>query len=57
MQIQEVNSTSNSIKLHRISAHSHIKGLGLNNEGIANPISQGFVGQKEAREVTLIPHI
>ncbi|KXN71093.1 RuvB-like 1 [Conidiobolus coronatus NRRL 28638] len=50
MQIQEVNSTSNSIKLHRISAHSHIKGLGLNNEGIANPISQGFVGQKEARE-------
>jgi len=35
----------------RIAPHSHIKGLGLNAEGIAASESSGFVGQESAREV------
>lgn len=34
----------------RIAAHSHIKGLGLSDDGTALPLSQGFVGQRAARE-------
>lgn len=30
--------------------HSHIKGLGLGDAGLALPIAQGFVGQRAARE-------
>ena len=47
MNIEDVKSNS---KTQRISAHSHVKGLGLNEEGIAEEIHQGLVGQKEARE-------
>ncbi|KAF7291903.1 DNA helicase [Mycena indigotica] len=34
----------------RIAPHSHIKGLGLTADGIANPDGAGFVGQINARE-------
>lgn len=34
----------------RIATHSHIKGLGLADDGTALEISQGFVGQRLARE-------
>jgi RuvB-like protein 1 (pontin 52) len=34
----------------RIAAHSHIKGLGLADDGTAMESSQGFVGQRNARE-------
>ena len=34
----------------RIAAHSHIKGLGLADDGTAMELSQGFVGQRPARE-------
>ncbi|KAN0062370.1 RuvB ATP-dependent DNA helicase pontin [Thecaphora frezii] len=34
----------------RIATHSHIKGLGLGDDGLALPAAQGFVGQKAARE-------
>ncbi|KAG8966764.1 RuvB ATP-dependent DNA helicase pontin [Tulasnella sp. 425] len=34
----------------RIAPHSHIKGLGLDNEGFALPSASGFVGQNIARE-------
>ncbi|KAK7472904.1 RuvB ATP-dependent DNA helicase pontin [Stygiomarasmius scandens] len=34
----------------RIAPHSHIKGLGLNAEGLASNDSSGFVGQTNARE-------
>eukprot|EP01082_Thalassiosira_pseudonana_P012469 g11196.t1 g11196 contig5:345462-347059(-) len=48
MKIEEVQSTS---KTTRISAHTHIKGLGLSPAtGIALPISSGLVGQTKARE-------
>jgi len=43
-----VKSTS---KTSRVSAHTHIKGLGLDPEtGIANPVGCGLVGQEKARE-------
>lgn len=38
MNIQEVKSTT---KTQRIAAHTHIKGLGLNNLGKAEEISCG----------------
>ncbi|KAK4688977.1 RuvB-like protein 1, partial [Tremellales sp. Uapishka_1] len=34
----------------RIATHSHIKGLGLADDGSAMEMSQGFVGQRVARE-------
>lgn len=39
-----------SRRFERIGAHSHIKGLGLTHEGKALTISDGMVGQIEARE-------
>ncbi|KJE96831.1 pontin [Capsaspora owczarzaki ATCC 30864] len=37
-------------KTKRVAAHSHVKGLGLDDNGDAQPISAGLVGQTEARE-------
>ncbi|WFD06779.1 RuvB ATP-dependent DNA helicase pontin [Malassezia vespertilionis] len=34
----------------RIATHSHIKGLGLDEHGVAIELARGFVGQKSARE-------
>ncbi len=36
--------------IRRISAHSHITGLGLDEKGHAKPIGDGLIGQEEARE-------
>jgi len=47
MKIQEVKSTS---KEQRIATHDHIKGLGLKDDGTAEAIAAGFVGQEIARE-------
>lgn len=47
MKIEEVKSTT---KTQRISAHSHVKGLGLDETGTAIPVSAGLVGQELARE-------
>ncbi|KAJ1526804.1 hypothetical protein ONE63_008375 [Megalurothrips usitatus] len=47
MKIEEVKSTA---KTQRISAHSHIKGLGLDENGLALDMAAGLVGQKDARE-------
>ena len=49
MKIEEVKSTT---KTQRIAAHSHIKGLGLDEDGKALPTAAGLVGQEDAREVT-----
>ena len=48
MKIEEVKSTA---KTQRISAHTHIKGLGLDENGMANQMAAGLVGQEMAREV------
>ena len=47
MKIEEVKST---VKTQRISAHSHVKGLGLNEKGEAVKVASGLVGQDQARE-------
>ena len=47
MQITEVQSTE---KVQRIATHSHIRGLGLNDNGTAIPNAAGLVGQEKARE-------
>ena len=47
MKIDEVKST---VKTQRISAHSHVKGLGLNENGEAITAASGLVGQGQARE-------
>lgn len=51
MKIEEVRSTT---KTQRVAAHTHIKGLGLDENGMAIPISSGLVGQEAAREVRLL---
>lgn len=50
MKIEEVKSTT---KTQRIAAHTHVKGLGLNESGVAIPIAAGLVGQEAAREVKI----
>ncbi|CAO1430831.1 unnamed protein product [Diamesa tonsa] len=47
MKIEEVKST---VKTQRIAAHSHVKGLGLDDAGVPLDIGSGLVGQKQARE-------
>jgi len=37
-------------KTTRVSAHTHVKGLGLDDAGFATPIGAGLVGQEKARE-------
>ena len=49
MKIEEVKSTT---KTQRIAAHSHVKGLGLDENGIALQTGAGLVGQENAREVS-----
>jgi RuvB-like protein 1 (pontin 52) len=47
MRIDQVDSAN---KIQRIATHTHIKGLGLREDGIAEPIAAGLVGQCSARE-------
>ncbi|KAK3257595.1 Ras and Rab interactor 1 [Cymbomonas tetramitiformis] len=47
MRIEEVQSTT---KKQRIATHTHIKGLGLEEDGTAIPMAAGWVGQEQARE-------
>ncbi|CAH1971484.1 unnamed protein product [Acanthoscelides obtectus] len=47
MKVEEVKSI---VKTQRISAHSHIKGLGLDENGFAIQAAAGLVGQEQARE-------
>merc|ERR1711923_398016 len=51
MKIDEVKST---VKTQRISAHSHVKGLGLNEAGEAIIAASGLVGQAQAREAAVL---
>ena len=47
MKIEEVKSTT---KTQRIASHTHVKGLGLKEDGYAEEIACGLVGQEKARE-------
>ena len=39
---------------NRIATHSHIKGLGLRDDGFAEQTAAGFIGQQQAREVVAL---
>lgn len=54
MKIEEVKSTA---KTQRISAHTHIKGLGLDENGLAIQSAAGLVGQELAREVSIFSEV
>jgi RuvB-like protein 1 len=43
--------TAGTARENRVAAHSHIKGLGLRDDGLADPTAGGFIGQTQAREV------
>lgn len=47
-KIEEVQSTT---KTQRVAVHTHVKGLGLDENGVALPVGAGLVGQERAREV------
>lgn len=47
MRIEEVKSTT---KTQRVASHTHIKGLGLKEDGTAEERANGLVGQEKARE-------
>eukprot|EP01068_Selenidium_serpulae_P014211 Selendium_serpulae@DN6070_c0_g1_i2.p2 len=47
MKVEEVRA---STKTQRVAAHSHVKGLGLRDDGTAEDIHMGMVGQQKARE-------
>lgn len=49
VQVSEVKDTQVT-RESRTAAHTHIKGLGLDENGIAKKIEGGFVGQNDARE-------
>lgn len=49
MKIEEVQSTT---KAARVAVHTHIKGLGLDESGLALPVAAGLVGQEKAREAS-----
>ena len=40
----------------RVASHSHIKGLGLDDDGFAQEDRNGFIGQRAAREVSHTHH-
>merc|ERR1711871_177562 len=47
MKIEEVKSTT---KAQRVAVHTHVKGLGLDDEGNAVQCASGLCGQEKARE-------
>merc|ERR1711904_125698 len=47
MKIEEVKSTT---KAQRVAVHTHVKGLGLDEQGNAQQCAAGLVGQEKARE-------
>ena len=50
VQISEVKGNNRE---NRTAAHTHIRGLGLRSDGTAEKQAGGFVGQKDAREVSV----
>jgi len=50
--IREIKEESKREILKRISVHSHIRGLGLDEKGEPLPVADGLVGQVEARRAS-----
>lgn len=51
MKIEEVKSTE---LLQRIATHTHIKGLGVREDGTVISVASGLVGQEAAREAAMV---
>lgn len=50
IQIEDLSSKKSSKSSARISSHTHIKGLGLDENGYALEFGSGLIGQEQARE-------
>jgi len=48
-----VSNVTGTARENRVAAHSHIRGLGLREDGAAEQSAAGFIGQQHAREVLL----
>lgn len=48
VRLDDVRSTQ---RVQRVTVHSHVKGLGLDDTGKAYQAASGMVGQEAAREV------
>lgn len=46
----EISEVKGQTRETRVATHSHIRGLGLREDGSASDVAGGFVGQKDARE-------
>jgi RuvB-like protein 1 len=46
-----ISEVKGNARENRTAAHTHIKGLGLKQDGTAEPSGNGFIGQAAAREV------
>jgi RuvB-like protein 1 (pontin 52) len=47
----QINEVKGNARENRTATHSHIKGLGLRSDGLADHNAGGFIGQAAAREV------
>lgn len=47
---RKITEVQSNVKNQRVSAHTHVRGLGLNGLGEATAVGGGLVGQLEARE-------
>ena len=50
-EVKVAGQVTDLTRIERIGAHSHIRGLGLDDTLEARAVSQGMVGQAEARRV------
>lgn len=50
----QINEVKGNQRENRTATHSHIKGLGLRNDGSAEQSGAGFIGQADAREVRML---
>jgi DNA helicase TIP49 (TBP-interacting protein) len=51
-EVKVASEIKDLTRIERIGAHSHIRGLGLDDTLEARAVSQGMVGQEQARRVT-----
>lgn len=51
MKIEEMKQSD---LLQRIATHTHVKGLGIKEDGTPLPVGMGMVGQEKAREAAMI---
>ncbi|CAO3679822.1 unnamed protein product [Umbelopsis vinacea] len=55
MASMRIDQVRNTTREQRVAAHTHIKGLGLRDDGSAEPIAAGFVGQEMLESINYDP--